>query len=92
MYPFFNNAVYGHQLFHDKSRVEDDIFEIYAYLKKMGTDLYPVFCVVLVLNVLAQVENVLVQVVNYFWHLIPRFHRTSITHTQNQSTNQRKAK
>ena len=32
----------------------------------MGTDLYPVFCVVLVLNVLAQVENVLAQVENYF--------------------------
>ena len=59
MYPFFNIAVYGHQLFHDKARAEDDIFEIYAYFKKMGTDLYPVSCVVLVLNVLAQVENVL---------------------------------
>ena len=34
VYPFFNNADYGHQLFHDKARVEDDIFEIYAYLKK----------------------------------------------------------
>ena len=31
----------------------------------MGTDLYPVFCVVWVLIVLAQVENVLAQVENY---------------------------
>ena len=52
-------------------------------LKKMGTDVYPVFYVFWVLNVLAQVENVLAQVVNYFWHLIPRFHCTSHTHKIN---------
>ena len=43
---FYNNDVYGRQLFHDKARVEDDIFEIYAYFKKMGTYLYPFICVV----------------------------------------------
>ena len=56
------------------------IYLKYMHIKKMGTDLYPVFCVVWVLNILAQVENVLAQVDNYLWRLIPRLHCTSITH------------
>ena len=55
----------------------------YMHILKMGTYLYPVFCVVWVLNVLEQVEKVLAQVENYFWRIIPQFHHTSHTHKIN---------